>query len=383
VAVALEQFWSLLETNFPLGGPHRHLVELVGPDVLDALRATEVLRYQRVADTYPCPRAGGDGCPRAIVHHEDGTIEAVCGNEPAECKDIQLSSEDVQFLAVDPLGLCQTTAKALQIRGTPEALSGLRHGYRVGTFVPEPGVRHPVYLIVRCAEKEYAEALDTLRSRQDGAAFAVLVPTERFISDDVARQMSSLGIPVLPLADVVGFEGNQLARLCDPLRYFAAIGRRGSGSLAVESTIVAKALVCDGSSSPRWLELDETGYGNLVAAADDYQIFADDRAKSVVKRNGSTADRKQNVKAAYFRIVRTAVEKQGYFDPAVDGPDEDQVSGKQIFQRARQVFDIRYNDAHGKPTWKLFKTEKVDNHAVYHFNRDPDVSFALIFLPES
>jgi len=82
-------------------------------------------------------------------------------------------------------------------------------------------------------------------------------------------------------------------------------------------------------------------------------------------------------------MIRKAVEAQGYFDPNVDGPSEEHVAGKQTFQRARKVFDVKYVGADGKATWKLLKTEKVDNHSVYRFQPEPEITFALIFLPRT
>ena len=50
------------------------------------------------------------------------------------------------------------------------------------------------------------------------------------------------------------------------------------------------------------------------------------------------------------------------------------MAAKQIFQRARKIFDIGSGQS-----WALFKTDKVDNHAVYRFEPDAAVSFALVF----
>jgi hypothetical protein len=82
------------------------------------------------------------------------------------------------------------------------------------------------------------------------------------------------------------------------------------------------------------------------------------------------------VQASHFKMIRAAVEARTNFDP--ETLDDDGVSAKQIFQRARQTFDIKS----GK-SWVLFKTEKIDNHAVYRFDPDASVSFALVFAPNA
>ena len=93
--------------------------------------------------------------------------------------------------------------------------------------------------------------------------------------------------------------------------------------------------------------------------------------------------RSDGIQAGYFTMIRAAVEKTGYFDPAVDAPDEDQISGKQIFPRARQAIDVKYAASDGTTQRCLFKTVIVDKHAEYHFEPDPECRFALIFLPRS
>lgn len=375
----LEPFWALLETNFPLGGPRRYLLNLLGRDVVVALEAAKLLAYQRMSETYPCPHPGGDGCPRQVIEMDDGTYHAVCGNEPRECEDLVLSQKDTEHLGLDATKLCEGLAGALRVKAGFEDAEGLIGVFRVGTFVPDPGVRQPVFLVVRCSEADYSEVLDALRSRHEREAFAVLVPTDRFITDTTARQMASLGIPLLPLDDAIGIDEGVFTSSVDPLSYFGSIGQAGPRAVTTASSVVAQALICDGQGKRTWHDLNEQQYQDLVAAADDYLIFADERSKTVTKESGPGRTAATKVKVAYFRMVRAAVGKTaGYFDPAVEGPDEDQVSGKQVFQRARSVFDIK----HGK-TWTLFKSVKVDNHAVYHLDPDPGATVALVFQPAS
>ncbi len=166
----------------------------------------------------------------------------------------------------------------------------------------------------------------------------------------------------------------------DVRHLFEGIGRRAAATPALTNPVVAHVLTHNG-----WQDLDESGYGHLVDTAAEYEILADERELAVWKRvDGTTRPQpSKGIQASFFRMIRSAVEKPGYFDPAVEGPDEDQVSGKQIFQRARQAIDIKYTDRDGTTSWRLFKTAKVDNHAVYQFQPDPDCTFALIFLPSS
>ena len=374
---ALAVFWEALETNFPLGGPRRHLRDLVGNDVVGALEKAGALKYQRVADRYPCPRPGGEGCPRHVVELDDGRFEAVCGNDPPECPDLPLKEEDLAFMAVVPEELCAVIARALQIRANVEALPGRRHVLRVGSFMPEAGIKHTIYLAVRCGERDYVECLDGLKAHAAGQTFAVLVPTERYINEETRRSLATVGALVVALVDAIdlGTDGGLTASV-DPLKLFDAIGRHGPGPLATAPSVVARAVVRSRAGKTDWLDLDNAAYDGLVAAAGEYDIFADELSKSVSNGRGKTRKHKQNVQGSYFPMIRTAVERRSNYDPGTGDDDPD--SAKQIFQRARQTIDLKVGKA-----WMLFKTDIVDNHATYRFDPDPSVTFALVFSPKA
>src|SRR5690606_27773441 len=131
----------------------------------------------------------------------------------------------IDVLGVVPEDLCEAIAKALQIRAAVTALPGLRNVFRVGTFVPEAGVKHAIYLAVRCSERDCAEAVDALRTHASGQTFAVLVPTERFLSEELRRQASAAGVTIVPLSDALGVGADSLGALGDPLTIFSSIGR--------------------------------------------------------------------------------------------------------------------------------------------------------------
>lgn len=380
----LARFWELLETNFPLGGPRRHLLDLLGREVVGALESGKLLTYHRMSDTYPCPHPGGDGCPRQVIEMDDGTYHAVCGNDPRECDDLVLEQKDVEHLGVEPKALCDSVASALQVRQRFEDLDGLRGVFRVGTFIPEAGIKHPVLFAVRCSDSDYAEVLDAIRSREERGAFAVIVPTDRFIADDTARQMSSLGMPLLPLDDVLGIDDGKLTALVDPLAYFNRIGQTGPGTTTTAPSVVAQALICDGKGKPSWRNLDEQGYQELVDAADDYLIFADERSRTSARTKKNKREKKDQQQASYFQLLRACAEHRGYYDPATDLRfDEVYEDPKQTLVRARQHIDVKVPKQGAKDDYALFKTRMVDRHSVYEFDPTPGVAFALLFQPAS
>jgi hypothetical protein len=366
----LATFCKLLETNFPLGGPRGHLRQLLGTETVDSLEAAGILKHLRVADRYPCPRSGGDDCPRVVVERDNGTFVAVCGNDPAECADLDLSASDVAVLSVDEQELWERTGKALQIRPKVEALPGLRGAYRVGTFIPEPGIKHSIYLLIRCSDRDLTEAMDALRTHAAGQTFGVLVPTERFVTDELRRRVVGTGIILVPLLDVVGLDATGLCALRDPLQVFADLGR--GPMAALQAPVVARALIRGKNAEMTWRDLDESDYRNLVASAASYDIFADELKRTAVKGSGSHRSRTKNVAPSYFKMVRSVAERRSNYDPSAEDAD----SAKQTFQRARKTFDLK----RGK-SWALFKTDKVEQRAVYRFDPAPSVTFAFVFDP--
>ena len=374
MSLSLESFWERLETHFPLGGPRKHLSEVLGSDVVRALESAGALKYRRVADRYPCPQPGGDGCPRHVVELADGRYEAVCGNRSPDCPDEPLTKEEAALLAIVPEDLCAAVGKALQVRTKVEALPSLRNVYRVGTFIPEPGLKHPVYLAARVGERAYAECLDALRANAGASSFAVLVPTETFISEEVQRRMASAGSPVIALADAVGLNAEgALAALVDPLKLFAGVGRPGSAPVLLAADVVAVAYVGAGRRA-EWRSLDRPAYEELVASAEEYDVFADELMKTVSKGKGAARTCTGNLATPQFRLIYAALEKRGGYDPGTG--DEDSAAAKQIFQRARKAFDMGSGQS-----WALFKTEITENNAIYRFEPDVEMSFAFVFLP--
>ncbi len=380
VELDLSSFWEVLEESFPLAGPRAHLIGQLGAEVVNALEAGGLLSVIRVEDRYPCPRPGGDGCPRYLLRNADGTFLAVCGNDPPECEDLDLTEQDVTVLGLSPERLCQAMRAPLLFGGRIEQLRDLRHVYRAGGFKPLPGVSHVIYFVSCCSEVEYSETIDALRSRHDGGGFAVLVPTDRYVAADTRRQMGSLGIPIISLHGLLrlGTDG-VLSTDVSVLDLFSAIGRRASLP-APGQRVYADALTHRG-----WEQLDEAGYRRLVDHADEYEIFADERTRTVWKREAGrkAPGRRMGIRESYFHLIREAAEAVARFDPIDDPRHEEQAAVKQTFQRARQVFDRKCRDEAGAASWRLFKSAKSEDRVVYLFRPDPDCKFALLFLPRS
>ena len=194
------------------------------------------------------------------------------------------------------------------------------------------------------------------------------------MSAETIRQFRTTGVPLISLADTIRLSADgQLEATTHVLNLFAAIGRRTAALVSAATDVYADVLTTEG-----WKSLTETEYRHLVSHAGTYRIFADERARTACKLEGRQRQTTQGIQPSFFRMVRKAAETSGRFDPNVNGLTEEQLSGKQIFQRARQAIDLKRSSG-----WVLFKTETVDDHAEYLFQPDADVTFALIFLPKS
>lgn len=367
------EFWSWLESNFPGGGPRRHLTEVLGADVVAGLERTRVLQVVGRADRFPCDRARHDGCPREVIETR-ARIRAVCGSHPPQCEDLNLSDRDVESLTLRDLALCEALVAALGLRPPKsQPVEGIRSIYRVGTYHPVTGIRHPVYLVVRCRDGDYAEAIDALRARAS-EAFGLLVPTERFVSESVRRSLAEMGSVVVSLDDSIRVNSSGLVAVDGAECPFRSIGG-GHRAGPVAAAVMVRALVKEPGKKPAWQDLDEPAYQRLLANGKAYDIVADARGRTVTKGKGKARKTARVTRDSYFDIVALALLTRGGFDPT---DYEDRWStAVQIFQRARQTIDLG-----GREKWALFQRRKPDGETHYYFEPDDGVSFALLFLPE-
>jgi hypothetical protein len=162
--------------------------------------------------------------------------------------------------------------------------------------MPEPGIRYPVYVVVRSHAQSYAEVLGALVARHSGRPFSMLVPTARFLTEDMERQARTLGVSIIVLADVMVLAGDRLSCCADPVTLFSSLGQRTPAIFDGAGEMVARALVCNGESPPRWQDLDEPAYRALVADGSSFDVFADEQTKTV--QTGPVGARQTNTTTA-------------------------------------------------------------------------------------
>ena len=142
----LTRLWPALE-QLPglaacLGTWREHLGDEVDA-IAGLLRPTD-----RRAVRFPCPSPGGDGCPRRVIEHADGTVVAVCGDRPQRCEPVEVCRAELIVHALDPRRLCAAVAAALQLDEMFQVVEACWQTWQVGDYVPLSGERFPVYLSI-------------------------------------------------------------------------------------------------------------------------------------------------------------------------------------------------------------------------------------------
>jgi hypothetical protein len=370
----MANLWARLEAAPDFGGPRRHLQGLLGDDLVALLERTGILKAGRESPTFPCTGLKGLGCRRQIVEIDD-ELHAVCENLPVECPDLLLSARDATKLTVDLVELCHALNLVFELKGAPEPIPDVVGVVKVGYLDSDRVNRQPVYLATRSSGKAYGEAIASLAIRQGGVPLAILMPTARFLTDQVERRAQQVSAKVVVLCDVVaiGPAGFTTTAKREHLLFDdRTLGGAASSGLA---EIVARALICDGDGEPRWHDLNENEYKSLRSEASRYNVFADELRRSIIKPDSNTIV--EQVRSSHFSTIRTAVTSVGRYDPNISGPDL--TSSKQIFQRARAEFDVKL----GASAWSIFQSVRhEEGHVVYSFAPRPGVSFAYVFLPD-
>jgi hypothetical protein len=138
-------FWNTLDALTGAATDRREWQALLGDEwdqLSSLLKPTGTL-----AISIACPSPGGDGCPRQIVRHDDGSIRAVCGDSPEACRDLDLSKDDIAVLRLDRSHLARAISRAFELANIPKRLEqGLV--VQIGTYDVFAGHGFPVFLCV-------------------------------------------------------------------------------------------------------------------------------------------------------------------------------------------------------------------------------------------
>jgi len=181
-----------------------------------------LLRKAGRARELPCPSPGGEGCPRHVVCHADGSIRAVCGDRPKACNDLDLKADDIAILRVDRGDLAKRIARALGLsphqpgRSIPGAVT------RIGTHDVYSGRGFQVFLALPGPSADadphpFAEILDILGPR------LLLTPTAASLPDALIAALDRAGATRMALADIVIAENGVFSLARPAAEIFAAL----------------------------------------------------------------------------------------------------------------------------------------------------------------
>jgi len=332
-----------------------------------ALCAAGILRETSRATEVPRPPGLPRGDDLTVRQTSRGLFGVASDDDYFD--PVPLTEDDVRQYEVVVPKLAARIRRANRLQG------GLHqdgeHLFSLGEKRLPWGIRASVYLsLLNTDESDLLGVAQRLRPVQPKPVL-ILTPTPAPLSVAGRQALTESGTHVVPLSDYL--EPGSWAITWDE-----ALPARGD-----QGELTARNAHCFAVTHDDRRYLDESAYRQLMAAAGDYHVFADGLTHEVRKKQGKKIIRTTDIPASYFQVLRAVVDKRGYFDPAYDDPDPERFSGRQILQRARKTVDIKYRDAKGKMTWRLFKTSKPANRAVYRFDPDADFPFALIFLPHA
>jgi hypothetical protein len=228
----LKRFWRTFEEPYGVRGVRAHWRGLLGAEL--AVASPFLRKLKEPSATYPCPRRGGDGCPRRVVVHGPEDIRAVCGCAPKECDPVRLKPEDIVVYELDPKRFCGFLSESLGLAAVAEPVGPRSDIWHVGSWAAGAADRQPVFLVAAPGRSAFDGAIGALLIAFQGP-FVVLAPTLRFSGATAAEGLRQRGAALLTLEDVVlrSDENNLVAAA--PLPELMANGRRGQPAVTEET----------------------------------------------------------------------------------------------------------------------------------------------------
>ena len=154
-----------------------------------------------LAERVGCPSPGGIDCPRRVVRHGDGSIVAVCGNQPAECHRLPLSLDDIAVLELDWPKLAEQLCACLGMRVDFRTIEGIPRTWQVGYVDVAAGAAFRVVATFPTQEGDLSRVTANLVGRTP--PFALLVPTRRHLSPMAVAALSREGCDVAVLDEII------------------------------------------------------------------------------------------------------------------------------------------------------------------------------------
>jgi len=172
-----------------------------------------------LAMSIACPSPGGDGCPRRIVRHDDGSIRAICGDRPKACRDLDLAKDDIVVLRLDRAKLASEVSRAFGLANSPKRLEQSDVA-QIDTHDVFAGRGFPVFLCVPGPQPS-----ENIKPFQHVMALPgpklLLVPTARSLPASIADHLDRARVMTLALEECLT-SSDRGFRLVQPIETLCA-----------------------------------------------------------------------------------------------------------------------------------------------------------------
>jgi hypothetical protein len=198
----ISKFWKALDELTDGGSSHWGWQQRLGDEwkaVAPFLPATG-----KMAASLPCPNPGGEGCPRRVIVHSDGTASAICGDSPKACQSLEVTRDALRIHALDRRSFAEALVKAMELQ-PPIRNPARSFIQRLGTRERAAGLGVPVFLCIPGATpKATPQDLDEIL--ETPTPVVLLCPTVASLPDTVTEPLRRHGVTIMPL------DANLLAR---------------------------------------------------------------------------------------------------------------------------------------------------------------------------
>jgi hypothetical protein len=252
----ISKFWKALDALIDSATDRREWAIMLGDEfgcvVIDepGCNLPVVRSIGTFATSTACPSPGGEGCPRRIVRHEDGSIRAVCGDSPKACADLDLNKTDIMVFALDRAALARGIADALALSDRPASFDR-RTVFRIGSHNISAGHGFPVFLTVPGPlPSEDAAQFDNVVSNPGPKL--LLTPTMASIPAHLAAVLDRNGVARLALDDLIDLDDHGQFRPVQPTTVIFADLR---AQIATGSANAAMKVAWTLPTDARWEEI--------------------------------------------------------------------------------------------------------------------------------
>lgn len=158
-----------------------------------------------LATSIACPSPGGDGCPRRVVRHDDGSFRAICGDRPKACRDSNLSKDDVRVMRLDRGKLASVVARAFGLANVPRRFEQAEVT-NIGAHDLFAGRSVPFFLWVP-GPLPCEDIQPFTKMMASPGPKVLFVPTARSVPELIAGQLDRAHVTTLALEDCVSLSG--------------------------------------------------------------------------------------------------------------------------------------------------------------------------------